>query len=87
MADRGKWELWAEYVLISIKEMRDDINRCAKKEHCNVEAATILRLTEAINKARQEIAVLKVKSGIWGAIGAAIPITIGILIWLIKEHV
>ena len=32
-----------------------------------------------------EIAQLKVKSGTWGAIGALIPIVVGLLIWLITR--
>jgi len=37
-----------------------------------------------------EVATLKVKSGIWGAIGALIPITItlgvALIIWYVKGH-
>ena len=40
---------------------------------------------EKIAKVRTEIATLKVKSGVWGAIGAAVPITIAIAIWAITK--
>lgn len=35
---------------------------------------------------RIEIAKLKVKSGVWGAVAGAIPVVIGLAIWLIKVN-
>lgn len=34
---------------------------------------------------KSDIRELKVKSGVWGAIGAMIPIAVGLIIWIIKE--
>lgn len=39
---------------------------------------------EEITKLKVEQAVLKVKSGIWGAIGALIPIIVALLIYLVR---
>lgn len=39
---------------------------------------------EKLNKIQVEIATLKVKSGIWGLIGACIPVAIGLIISFIK---
>ena len=32
-----------------------------------------------------ELAVLKVKSGVWGLVGGAIPVALGLLIWFIQS--
>lgn len=45
-------------------------------------------LQKIIDKQSQqdvEIAMLKVKSGMWGAIGGAIPLTIGFIIYLFEK--
>ncbi len=41
-------------------------------------------LNEKINKIHVEIAYLKIKSGIWGLIGGAIPVAVALLFQLIK---
>lgn len=42
------------------------------------------KILDAVNKTNIEIAGLKVKSGIWGAIGGTIPIVIIVLFMIIK---
>jgi len=65
--DGNGWSKWGQHVL---KELE-------RQDKC------IGELTEKINNLIVENALLKLKSGVWGAIGAAIPILIAIIIWLL----
>ena len=56
--DNKEWRDWANHVLTELKRFDSDMQG----------------LNRGINKIRIEIATLKVKSGIWGMIGAMIPI-------------
>ncbi len=58
--DTESWAEWRRYVLMELERM----NECYDSLK-----------TEAVNL-KVEIAMLKVKSGIWGAVGAAVPIII-----------
>ena len=60
------WREWSKYVL---KEM-ERLNTCYKS------------IDEKQRQIAIEIAMLKVKAGVWGAIGGAIPIliTLGVLV-------
>lgn len=42
-------------------------------------------LRKEVVKVQIDVATLKVKAGIWGAVGGAIPIAIGIGIWLLEK--
>lgn len=68
MPPDNAWNEWSKFVL---KEL-DRLSTCYES------------LDEKMGQIRTEIAMLKVKSGIWGLIGAAIPVAIGIGIWLVK---
>jgi len=62
---------WTEYRRLVLKEL-EDLNT----------AVDSVRAEQT--KIREEIATLKVKSGIWGLIGGAIPVAIGLALWLLK---
>ncbi len=70
MNEPNDWNKWSQYVL---KEL-ERLNTCYKG------------LDEKANRINIEIARLKVKSGMWGAIGGAIPILVGLAIWLVKTQ-
>ena len=42
-------------------------------------------LDEKVDKISIEIATLKVKSGVWGAIGGLIPFVIMLIIWVVLK--
>lgn len=63
------WEQWGKYVL---KEL-ERLNACYTS------------LDKNVTDVKVEIARLKVKSGVWGAIGGVIPVAIGLGIWAIKS--
>lgn len=53
------------------------------KEELKRLAACVADLYEKHNANSIDIATLKVKAGIWGLIGAAIPICVSVLAWLL----
>jgi len=63
------WNEWSRHVL---KEL-ERLNAC------------YMQVNTKIEQLRVDIAMLKVKSGIWGSIGAAVPILIGLLIWELSK--
>ena len=67
-ASEDGWDQWAKYVL---KEL----------ERLNANYET---LRKEVSKVHTEIATLKVKAGMWGAVGAAIPVMVLLLIQLMR---
>jgi len=62
------WQQWSNHVL---KEL-DRLN------------SGMLTMNNELTQLRIEIAMLKVKSGIWGAIGACVPIAIAIAVQYLR---
>ena len=69
MIDNGTWNKWSKHVLLELKRLGE-----CQKTH-----------GELLVSIRTEIATLKVKSGVWGLLGGAIPVAIGLAIWLFKN--
>ena len=63
------WEKWSVYVLKELERLNDCYEESRRE----------------IVKIGKDIVLLKVKSGVWGAIGAMIPICIGLLIYLTRS--
>jgi hypothetical protein len=62
---------WGEYkreILYRLADLKEDIES----------------LCEDVAKVKAELDNIKVKSGIWGALGASLPIALGILYQLVK---
>lgn len=62
---------WGEYkreVLYRLVELKEDLEA----------------LSERIGKIESEIVNMKIKSGLWGALGASLPIALGIIWQLVK---
>lgn len=70
-AHSNGWTKWGKHVLKELE--RQD--------------STDVDIVSRVNKLEIDQAVLKMKSGIWGAIGASIPIIIAIAIWLLTSGV
>ena len=64
------WNEWSRHVLAELERLNSWSAEIANRQ------TTIL----------VQISALKVKSGIWGLIGGAIPVIIGLAIWAIKSH-
>jgi hypothetical protein len=69
MENNSTWNEWSKYVL---KEL-ERLNGC------------YFSLDEKVGKIQQEIAMLKVKSGIWGAIGGCIPVIVLLVIKFLEN--
>lgn len=72
--------------------MRDDISDESWREYRKLILKQLEDLTDAVKETqeevssmRSEISMLKVKSGVWGALGAAVPILIAMVIWLLTK--
>lgn len=68
MTDKDTWNEWSKYVLEELKR----INGC------------YVEIDKKVDKISIDIATLKVKAGIWGLIGGAVPVLIGFGILLLK---
>ena len=66
--DNNGWEEWRNHVLIELEKNSSQHEK----------------IFEAIKETNTEIATLKVKSGVWGAIAGLIPVGIGLLIFLFR---
>jgi len=64
------WSEWSHHVLKELKRLNDWI------------ASVDGKLDKFQLEMVREITALKVKAGIWGLVGGAIPVAIGIAIWL-----
>lgn len=58
-----------------------------RQEIQNNITANTASLSKDINNLQIEVAMLKLKSGLWGAMGAAIPILVAIIIYLVNKFV
>ena len=67
--NQNGWNEWSRHVLAELTRLNDGYEN----------------LGNSIQDIRVEIAMLKVKSGIWGAIGACIPVAIGLLMMYFKR--
>ena len=65
------WPEWGKHVLAEL----DRLNEWNKS------------LADTQTKILVQISALRVKAGIWGVIGGAIPVAIGLAIWIIKSQI
>ena len=72
----NSWFAWSKTVLLQLEQ---DTKKLDKHEKCLKEVKDLLTL------ARIDIAQLKIKSGIWGAIGGGIPVVVALGIWWITK--
>lgn len=62
------WFAWSKHVLMQLE----------------TDAKCMREIKQELTKIKVEIGQLKVKSGIWGLIGGAVPVAIGLAVWLLK---
>ena len=70
--ENDTWKEWSRHVLAELKRLSDDYDHLDAK------------LDDRLTQVAVEIAKLKVKAGIWGVLGGALPVLIGLLIWLFQ---
>ena len=72
--ENDTWREWSKHVLMELKRLSDKSDQLDKK------------LDDRLTQLAVEIAKLKVKSSIWGMLGGALPVLIGLLIWLLETR-
>lgn len=63
------WNEWSRHVLAELERL----NGCYSE------------IDKALQKIHVEIAMLKVKSGMWGAIGGSIPVIVALIFWYLSN--
>lgn len=72
MAGENGWNEWSRHVLAELKRLSDAQEKNQEKSEA------------CFSELKVEIARLKVQSGVWGLMGGAIPVAIGLLVYFIK---
>lgn len=67
--DTNGWSDWSKHVLLELTRL----NTCYEG------------LRKDVDSISRELAALRVKSGLWGMLGAAIPVSLGILVYWLKN--
>ena len=62
MIDENGWSEWSRHVLAELKRL----NNCYEM------------LDKKLTEVRLEVMGLKIKAGIWGMVGASVPVAIGV---------
>ena len=68
--NRNGWDEWQNHVLAELERLAE-----WNGEIANTQTNILV-----------QVSALKVKAGIWGLIGGAIPVIIGLAIWIIKTQ-
>ncbi len=63
------WSVWGKHVLEELKRLN------SAQEH----------IEKQVTKIHIEIATLKVKSGVWGLVGGAIPVVLGVAYVILRK--
>lgn len=79
MPDNDGWNQYAKHVLAELQRLSS-----SSQTHAEVLNETKLEFIKEIQAIRIEIAMLKIKAGIWGLVAGAIPPIAIILIWTIR---
>ena len=80
------WSQWAKHVLRELKRLSESQEKMSERF-----SKDIMKLRDDVNEdvldIKTDIARLQVKAGIWGLIGASIPVAVGLGIWVLKAVV
>ena len=72
--ENDTWKEWSRHVLAELKRLSDKSDQLDRK------------LDDRLTQLAVEIAKLKVKASIWGMLGGALPVLIGLLVWLLETR-
>lgn len=59
-------------------------DKCRYEQTIAITREDIKEIKSDLKMILQDISALKVKAGFWGAIGGAIPIAIGLIVWFLR---
>lgn len=68
-SDTNGWNAWGKHVLLELGRLNDKLESVDK----------------TVGQVRIDIGQLKIKSGIFGAIGASIPVLTGLIIYFVSK--
>lgn len=69
MSELNGWAEWSKFVLKELERLNSCYNHLDKK----------------LDDVALEIATLKVKAGVWGLLGGAIPVVVGLALWFLQK--
>jgi len=70
------WQEWQKYVLKAIEKQDEKTGKIFDKiDEVKVDVAGL----------KVDVSALKVKAGVWGLIGGAIPVIVGLGIWFLRS--
>ena len=72
--ENDTWKEWSKHVLAELKRLSDKSDQLDRK------------LDDRLTQLAVEIAKLKVKASVWGMLGGALPVLIGLLVWLLETR-
>jgi len=75
--EADSWASWSRFVLAEMKRLNQHLDQ--------IEEQIASLRNNQIAQLKLEIAMLKVKSGVWGIMGGAIPIGIYIFVEMLKK--
>ena len=78
MSDSGNshedsWAVWSKYVLKELERLNEKIEQMVEK---------IIEINNAVSSLKAE---LRFKTGVWGALGGAIPVAVFLIFWFITN--
>lgn len=76
-ADENGWDQWAVFVLKKLERLDEHYEALRKEVN-----AGYIDMQKEVSTIHAEIATLKARAGMWGAVGAAIPILLMLAIQL-----
>ena len=95
MGTNGERSQWQMYVSKKLEELESKQDSCKEEIHLNkiatlnkindLEKGLCKELSDFKLIASQDISILKVKSGLWGAIAGAIPVIVALIIYFITR--
>jgi hypothetical protein len=74
--EEDTWQQWSKFVLAEMKRLHEQIESLDRK----IDGLK----DEQISQLKVEIAMLKVKSGVWGLIGGLIPVAVILIVEFTK---
>ena len=84
----NNWQEWSKHVLMELKRLNRTVQAVDEKIDNKIDSLDI-KINDikdnVITPLKVELAMLKVKSGIWGLIGGAIPVILLVLVEILKK--
>ena len=93
MPKPDEWNEWSRYVLNELERANQTFKEIRiEQTQMRMDFLTgISAVRNDFHASTQnleiELATLKVKSGVWGLIGGAIPVAVGLLVWLATTYI